>query len=167
VFGNALHDRRMLRQTVIWVKDSMVLGRSDYHYRHEVIWFGYTPSESGRRGRGGEGWYGPNNETTVHDIARPKRSDEHPTMKPVELVARALRNSSAPGALVLDPFAGSGTTLIAAEQEGRRARLIELDPKYADVICRRFQQHTGMVPVRDGVEVDFTSTPAASSSLPV
>lgn len=76
-------------------------------------------------------------------------------MKPVELVARALRNSTKPGDLVLDPFGGSGTTLIACETEDRTARLIELDPRYADVICRRYQAHTGIKPERDGVPYDF------------
>lgn len=78
-------------------------------------------------------------------------------MKPVDLVAYCLRNSTAPGDVVLDPFAGSGTTLIACHREDRTARLIELDPRYADVICRRYQEHTGTLPVRDGQQVDFTT----------
>ena len=77
-------------------------------------------------------------------------------MKPVALVAKAIENSSHRNDLVLDPFGGSGSTLIAAEQTGRAARLIELDPKYVDVICRRWQEHTGQTPTRDGEPVDFT-----------
>lgn len=156
VFAEALIARDVLRQGLVWAKDQFVLGRSDYHYSHEPILYGRTPSNGhGRFGRGGDGWHGPNNETSVWTIARPRQSKEHPTMKPVELVARALRNSTRPGDLVLDPFAGSGTALIACHQEDRTARLIELDPRYADVICRRYQQHTGTVPVRDGQQVDF------------
>lgn len=76
-------------------------------------------------------------------------------MKPVELIEPMIRNSCPPGGIVFDPFAGSGSTMIAAHRSGRRAFLVELDPKYADVICRRWQEHTGVVPVRDGVAVDF------------
>lgn len=155
-FASVLADLGAWRQTLAWVKDVFVLGHSDYHYMHEAIYFGYTPGADGRRGRGGAGWYGDNAQTSVLNFPRPKRSKEHPTMKPVELVAYCLRNSTKPGDLVLDPFGGSGTTLIACHREDREARLIELDPRYADVICRRYQQHTGTLPVRDGVQVDFT-----------
>lgn len=146
-----------LRQTLIWVKDTLVLGRSDYHYRHEPILFGYTPGATGRRGRGGKGWYGDNAQTSVFEIPRPTRSTTHPTMKPAALIEAHLTNSAAPGSLVLDPFAGSGSTLIAAHLCGRRARCIELDPVYADVIAARFQALTSVLPVReaDGVAVDF------------
>ena len=87
---------------------------------------------------------------------KPRVNDLHPTMKPVELVERAIRNSSRPGDVVLDPFGGSGTTLIAAEKSGRQARLIELDPKYVDVIVRRWQEYAGAQAVReaDGVKFD-------------
>lgn len=156
-FGVVLRDLGVYRQTLIWTKDVFVLGHSDYHYKHEPIFLGYVPGAQGRRGRGGEGWYGDNSQTSVLDFPRPKRSKEHPTMKPVDLVAYCLRNSTAPGDVVLDPFAGSGTTLIACHREDRTARLIELDPRYADVICRRYQEHTGTLPVRDGQQVDFTT----------
>jgi DNA modification methylase len=131
-----------LRQLLVWVKDSLVLGRSDYHYRHEPILYGFKPA-SGRLGRGGEGWYGSNAEQTVLEFPRPRASHEHPTMKPPELLAVALRNSSRRGERVLDPFAGSGSTLVAAEALGREARLIELDPAYCDVIVERFERLTG------------------------
>jgi site-specific DNA-methyltransferase (adenine-specific) len=131
-----------LRQTLVWVKDAFVLGRSDYHYRHEPILYGYKPGE-GRRGRGGKGWHGSNAEDTVLEVARPRAATEHPTMKPPELIARCLRNSSARGEVVLDPFAGSGSTLVACESLGRRGHLIELDPAYCDVIVERYERLTG------------------------
>lgn len=137
------------RHTLIWVKDQFVMGRADYHYRHEVLFYGWKPGAAHH-------FVADRTQDTVWEVPRPKRSQEHPTMKPVALIARAVRNSTRPGDLVLDPFAGSGTTLIACHQEDRTARLIELDPRYADVICRRYQEHTGTLPVRDGVQVNFT-----------
>lgn len=100
---------------------------------------------------------------TVWEFPRPRRNREHPTMKPVDLIVRALDVSSAKGALVLDMFGGSGSTLIACHSAGRVARLVELDPKYCDVICRRYQEHTGTVPVLEssGEAVDFTERDAA------
>ncbi|KKX97731.1 DNA methyltransferase [Microbacterium sp. Ag1] len=162
------------RQTLMWVKDRFVLSRADYHYQsepilagevdierdHDPIAYGFTPGGDGRLGRGGPRWYGDNRSSTVFDIRRPSRSAEHPTMKPVELVERMLVNSCAPGAWVADGFGGSGSTLIAAHRLGRKAFLVELDPAYADVICRRFQEHTGIVPVRGGEPVDFTAAAA-------
>ena len=163
------------RQTLIWVKDSMVLSHADYHYRHEPILaadapegdeleldydnvsYGFTAGGTGRLGRGGQRWFGDNKQTTVFEVARPKRALVHPTMKPVELVETMLRNSCPPGGIVLDLFAGSGTTMIAAHRVGARARLVELDPRYADVICQRWEEHTGIVPIRDGVEVSFAA----------
>lgn len=150
----------LLRQNLIWVKDSMVLGRSDYHYRHEPILYGFTDPDpkSGRLGRGGEHWFGDNAQTSVLEVPKPPRSEDHPTMKPVELVTRCLNNSCPPGGLVYEPFGGSGTTLLAAHTTGRAARVVELDPRYADVICRRYQEHTGDLPILDatGEEHDFT-----------
>ena len=86
------------------------------------------------------------------NIKKPQKNDLHPTMKPVELVERAIRNSSRPGNVVLDPFGGSGTTLIAAEKSGRVARLIELDPKYVDVIVRRWEEFTGQQAIREAAD---------------
>ena len=151
------------RQTLMWVKDRFVLSRADYHYQSEPIVYGFTADGSGRLGRGGDHWHGDNRSSTVFDIARPSRSAVHPTMKPVELVEAMLKNSCAPGAWVIDGFGGSGSTLIAAHRLGRKAFLVELDPTYADVICRRFQEHTGMTPVREGVPVDFTGVPDAGA----
>jgi DNA modification methylase len=147
-----------LRQQLVWVKDVFVMGRSDYHYKHEPIWLAYTPGGEGRRGRGSDQWFGNNSQSSVFDVRRPKASAMHPTMKPTELIVRCINNSCPPGGVVLDPFGGSGSTLIAAHLTGRRARLVELDPSYADVICRRWQEHTGVLPVLEatGEPHDFT-----------
>lgn len=131
-----------LHETLIWVKDSMVLGHSDYHIKHEPILFGYKAG-GGRRGRGGEGWYGGDAETSVLEYPRPKASEDHPTMKPVALVERMVRNSSPSRGIVYDPFSGSGSTLMACEASGRMCRAIELDPVYCDVIVHRWELETG------------------------
>lgn len=149
---------------LVWVKDSMVLGHSDYHYRHEPLQYGYTAGE-GRRGRGGDGWFGDNSQTSVFEVPRPKRSEAHPTMKPCALVSAMLSNSCPPGGLVYEPFSGSGSTIIACHSLGLRAAAVELDPRYVDVACRRFQELTGIVPRRvleDGTaaEVSFTAEPS-------
>jgi site-specific DNA-methyltransferase (adenine-specific) len=132
-----------LAQTLVWLKDSMVLGHADYHYRHEPILYGYRPGP-GRLGRGGKGWFGDDAQTSVFEVPRPKAAREHPTMKPPALIEAALRNSSRRNQVVLDPFAGSGSTLVACERTGRRARLIEVDPGYCDVIVARFERLTGL-----------------------
>lgn len=129
-------------QTLVWVKDRMVLGHADYHFRHESLLYGRKPG-AGRWGRGHRGWHGGNGQDSVFEIPRPAASREHPTAKPVELVRRCVANSSRVRAHVLDPFAGSGPTLIACEELGRRARLVELDPVYCDVIVRRWEAFTG------------------------
>lgn len=152
-----------LHQEIVWVKDAIVLGHSDYHYRHETILFGWTPDHEtlvygwtpgpGRSGRGkheGSRWYGDNAQSSVLQIPRPKASREHPTMKPVELVERCLQNSSRPAAIVYEPFCGSGSTLIAADNLRRRCYAIELDPRYVDVTVRRWEEYTGREAVRDG-----------------
>lgn len=128
-----------------WVKDTMVLGHSDYHVRHETIVYGWIPGP-GRSGRGhhkGSRWYGDHSQTTVFEIPRPKRSEEHPTAKPVALLIPMLHNSTRTGDIVLDPFLGSGTTLIAAEMMGRRCYGMEIAPAYVDVTVRRWEEFTG------------------------
>lgn len=191
----------LVRQNLVWVKDSLVMGRSDYHWKHEPVLavetpddpdrteeldgtaasedpdrtrdlagdaleeglshepllYGFTPAGkgSGRLGRGGPWWFGDNKQTTVFQVPKPKANADHPTMKPVELVRAMLRNSCPQGGLVLDLFGGSGSTLIAAHHQRARAFLVELDPRYVDVICRRWQAHTGILPERDGIAVDF------------
>jgi DNA modification methylase len=143
------------RQTLAWVKNTMVLGRSDYHYKHETILYGFVPADSGRLGRGGERWHGDNSQTTVFPFDKPSRSAEHPTMKPVALIDAMIKNSLPPGGIVFDPFGGSGSTLIAAHDRGCRAFLVELDPRYADVILHRYEAHTGDTPTLDGEPVSF------------
>lgn len=185
-----------VRQNLVWVKNAMVLGRSDYHYRHEPILYGFTPAGKGqgRLGRGGKRWYGGNAETTtlaaavpsrkrraaatlvelckaiidgtaelgevdpvelveallgdgsgstVFEVAKPAANREHPTMKPTGLIKAHLSNSARAKDTVLDPFGGSGSTLIAADVLGMRARLIELDPIYVDAIVDRWEAVTG------------------------
>jgi DNA modification methylase len=128
---------------VIWAKHHFTLGRSDYQRQYEPILYGWP--------KGAEHfWCGARNEGDVWFISRPASNREHPTAKPVELVERAVANSSKIGGTVLDPFAGSGTTLIACQRRKRRARLIEIDPRYADVICQRWQQFSGNKAVLDG-----------------
>jgi DNA modification methylase len=148
-FANALLERGIFRQRLCWVKNVLVLGHSDYHYRHEDIYLGYTPGGTGRRGRGGECWYGDNAQTSVLEFDKPSRNAEHPTMKPVELIAYCIGNSSKKSGVVLDLFGGSGSTLIAAHTTGRTAHLMELDERYVDVICRRYQQLTGDKPIAE------------------
>ncbi|MCZ4130055.1 DNA modification methylase [Stutzerimonas balearica] len=134
---------------IIWAKNTFTLGRSDYQRQYEPILYGW-PEGATRH------WCGDRDQGDVWNFNKPRVNDLHPTMKPVELVERAIRNSSRPGDVVLDPFGGSGTTLIAAEKSGRQARLIELDPKYVDVIVRRWQEYAGAQAVRetDGVRFD-------------
>lgn len=178
----------LLKQCLIWVKNSLVMGRQDYHWKHEPILYGWKPGAS-------HNWYVGRKETTVQEspvdlsiepkkdhailtfnsgintivvkvtdyeilkeltdnetttwrIERPNRNADHPTMKPIELCARAIRNSSKPSDIVLDPFGGSGSTLIACEQTGRHCRMIEFDPIYADVIIKRWEELIGQEAVK-------------------
>jgi DNA modification methylase len=132
-------------QELVWVKNSPVLGHSDYLHQHETFLYGWTPGP-GRPGRGrhpGTRWRGDNCQTTVLFCDRPARSAEHPTMKPVALLETLIKNSSARDEIVFDPFAGSGSTLIACERLGRRCFAVELDPAYCDVIRRRYREYRG------------------------
>jgi DNA modification methylase len=134
-----------LHQELVWVKNSIVLGHSDYHYAHEPILYGYTPGP-GRPGRGaheGSHWYGDNSASSVLAYDKPLRNAEHPTMKPVGLISECLTNSTRPSDLVYEPFAGSGSTLIAAQTLGRRCYAIEIDPAYAQVTIERWQSFSG------------------------
>ncbi|MEX0991326.1 MAG: DNA modification methylase [Actinomycetota bacterium] len=131
-----------IRQSLVWVKDSMVLGHADWQFRHEPIAYANLPGK-GRIGRGGTGWYGGHSEQSVIEVPRPKASPLHPSAKPVELIRRLVSNSAAPNDIVLDPFLGSGSTLIAAEQTGRRCFGIEIDPRYMDVVLTRWERFTG------------------------
>jgi len=162
----------LLKQCLVWVKNTMVLGRQDYQWQHEPILYGWKPGAAHR-------WYGERNKTTVFDQERslddlgkrdlvelvktlrealnssaqrfdkPSRNADRPTMKPVRLIVHHLKNSTLIGDTVIDPFGGSGSTLIACERLGRQARLIELGPNYCDVIIRRWQEFTGGQAIRE------------------
>jgi len=174
---------------LVWVKPALVLGRSDYQWRHEPILYGWKPGAA-------HSWYGGRNKTTVFDAEdmpylidadggvqidvgggvlrisgenlqveelvgstiraeKPKKSAEHPTMKPVDLVLGMLKNSSKRGDTVLDLFGGSGSTMIACQKSGRHARLMEFDPKFCDVIVRRWQEFTGKKATLEGTKKTF------------
>lgn len=149
----------IIRQTLVWAKQRFIFGHSDYHYQHEPILYGFTPGGQGRLGRGGDRWYGDHTQSTVFEFDAPQRNSDHPTMKPVALIQAMIKNSCPPGGTILDCFAGSGSTLIAAYGLGMSALLIEYDPLYADVICRRWQEHTGINPINQttGQTYDFTT----------
>lgn len=182
----------LFRQNLIWVKNTIVMGRGDYHYQHEPILYGFKPAPagSGRLGRGGQHWHGDDAQSSVIEAAqalvafqegegkdalmfvdpfkledairdalqsstvirydKPAASKLHPTMKPVGLIVANLLNSAKRGDIVLDPFAGSGSTLIAAEKLGLRARVIELEPQYAEVVLGRWEEATGETAVKLG-----------------
>jgi site-specific DNA-methyltransferase (adenine-specific) len=125
-----------VRQCLIWKKSSLVLGRQDYQWRHEPCLYGWKEGA-------GHLWAADRKQTTILEFDKPSRNGEHPTMKPVALFEYQLLNNTKGGDIVLDSFGGSGTTLIAAEKNGRVARLMELDPKYCDVIVKRWQDFTG------------------------
>lgn len=185
---------------LIWSKDSLVLGRSDYQWQHEPILYGWKPGAAHR-------WYGGRKQTTVLKMGggglfaenedgsitvtvgdrsivlsgenikatavdstiihceKPKRSSDHPTMKPVELISKMLRNSTRDGDLVLDIFGGSGSTLIACETLGRQARLVELDPRFVDVIVQRWQEFTGKQAVLETTGQSFDEAAASRLQL--
>ncbi|HOX23537.1 MAG TPA: site-specific DNA-methyltransferase, partial [Elusimicrobiales bacterium] len=130
-----------VKQTVIWAKQSFVLGRQDYQWQHEPILYGWAAGASHK-------WYGGRTQTTVWEIDRPTRSEEHPTMKPVELCVKAITNSSRKGDKVLDLFGGSGSTLIACEHTARKAFLMEIDELFVSVILNRWANATGKDPIR-------------------
>jgi len=125
-----------VRQCLIWKKSSMVLGRQDYQWKHEPCLYGWKDGA-------GHLWAADRKQTTILEFDKPSRNGEHPTMKPVALFEYQLLNNTKGGDIVLDSFGGSGTTLIAAEKNGRTAMLMELDPKYCDVIIKRWQDFTG------------------------
>lgn len=123
--------------TIIWNKDHFVMSRKDYHTKYEPIWYGWKEGDARLHP------LSDRTQSDVWDFDRPIKSEEHPTMKPVALVARAVENSTNKGDVVLDLFGGSGTTLIACEQTGRQCRMMELDPHYCDVIIKRWENLTG------------------------
>jgi DNA modification methylase len=135
VFLNDWKGREILRQILVWNKDSMVMGHSEYHYKHEPILFGWKPGERLKNK--------DRTKTTVWDFKRPKASREHPTMKPIEMWCYAMGNHTKNGDLLYEPFCGSGTTIIAAEQLGRKCYGMEISPNYCDVIVKRWENLTG------------------------
>lgn len=136
----------------IWKKQSLVLGRSPYQWQHEPVLFGWKKG-------GKHEWYADRKQSTIWEYDRPAKNDLHPTMKPVALVAYPIRNSSMQGCVVLDPFGGSGSTLIACEETKRVCYTAELDEKYADVIVERYIQYTGTNEnvrlIRNGKEIPY------------
>ena len=124
-----------VHQTLYWVKNAFVLGRFDYHYQSESCLYGWKPGAAHR-------WYSDRCQTNILNFDKPKHNDVHPSMKPVDMLVYLIQNSSRRGELVLDNFGGSGSTLIACEQTGRKCRMIELDEKYVDVIRKRWAEFT-------------------------
>jgi DNA modification methylase len=126
-----------LKQNLIWAKNSMVMGRQDYQWQHEPCLYGWKRGAS-------HSWYSDRKQTTIIKYDRPSKSKLHPTMKPVGLVEYLIKNSSKQEDIILDPFLGSGTTLMACEKQGRICYGVELDPKYCDVIVKRWEEFTGL-----------------------
>lgn len=131
-----------VRQCLIWKKSVMVMGRQDYQWRHEPCLYGWKEGA-------GHLWASDRKQTTILEFDKPQRNGDHPTMKPVALFEYQMLNNTKGGDIVLDSFGGSGTTLIAAEKNGRVARLMELDPRYCDVIVKRWEQFTGKQAVHE------------------
>jgi DNA modification methylase len=143
-FQNALEAAGFeIRCQIIWAKNTFAWGFGRYKFRHEPIFYAHVAGEK-------DPWYGDKSQSTLWEENKPAANRVHPTAKPVELVERALINSSKAGDIVVDLFAGSGSTLIACERRNRKSRLMEIDPKYADCICTRFQEYTGKQAILEG-----------------
>jgi DNA modification methylase len=144
-FRGAVKDcGQVVRQCLIWTKDVLVMGRQDYQWQHEPCLYGWKEGAA-------HGWYSDRKQTTLLRFDRPTRSEDHPTMKPVAMFAYLMGNSTAPQGLAYDPFLGSGTTLIAAEQLGRTCYGMEISPAYCDVIVKRWETLTGQKATRKEV----------------
>lgn len=136
-FNNAANEAGLLvKETLVWEKNNIVLGRQDYQHKHEPCLYGWVKG-------GSHSWYSDRKQTTILNFDKPQRSDLHPTMKPVALFDYQIKNSTKSGDVVLDLFGGSGTTIMACEQDGRNACVMEYDPKYVDVIIKRWEDFTG------------------------
>jgi DNA modification methylase len=136
-FQNALEASGFeVRCQIIWAKNTFAWGHGRYKFQHEPIFYCHRAKQS-------DAWYGDKSQSTLWQEKKPAANRLHPTMKPIELIERALLNSSKAGDCVLDLFGGSGSTLIACERRNRKASLMELDPKYADVFVKRWQEYTG------------------------
>ena len=151
-----------LSGTCIWKKQSLVLGRSPYQWQHEPILFGWKKT-------GKHAWYSDRKQSTIWEFDKPKKNTDHPTMKPVPLMAYPIVNSSMTGCIVLDPFGGSGSTLIACEQTDRICYTVELDEKYCDVIVKRYIQQKGdaqnVFLIRDGMKTAFSAIDLPQSDM--
>jgi site-specific DNA-methyltransferase (adenine-specific) len=138
----------LLKQQLIWVKSSMVMGRQDYQWKHEPCLYGWLKGDSHK-------WYSDRKQTTVIEWDKPSRNGEHPTMKPIGLFSYQIENSSKIGDIVIDAFGGSGTTMVACEQIKRKARVIEFDPKYCQVIIDRMKKlDPTLIIKRNGIRQD-------------
>jgi hypothetical protein len=136
-FQNAMESAGFeMRCQIIWAKNTFAWGFGRYKFQHEPIFYAHVTNQK-------DPWYGDKSQSTLWEERKPAANRIHPTAKPVELVERALVNSSKAGDIVMDLFGGSGSTLIGCERRGRKARLMELDPKYVDCIVRRWEQYTG------------------------
>ena len=134
--GACFDNEWVIRQCLIWVKNSIVMGRQDYHWKHEPILYGWKKGSAHK-------WYSDRKQSTVLEFDRPTRNAEHPTMKPISIISYLIGNNTRSGDIVLDNFGGSGSTLIACEQLNRICYMMELDPKYVDVIINRWEEYTG------------------------
>jgi DNA modification methylase len=158
-FQNALEAAGFeVRCQIIWAKNTFAWGFGRYKFRHEPIFYAHVAGQS-------DAWYGDKSQSTLWEENKPAANRLHPTMKPVELIERALLNSSKEGDVVVDLFGGSGSTLIGCERRGRMARLMEIDPRYADVICRRYQEYTGKQATLDGDGRTFEKVAAARGQV--
>jgi len=140
--GAVKENKQIVRQCLVWSKDSMVMGRQDYQWKHEECLYGWKDGAA-------HNWFSDYKQTTVLEFKRPSRSEEHPTMKPVELFEYQIGNSCPPNGLVLDTFLGSGTSIIASEKLGMKCYGLELDAHYCDVIIQRWENATGQKAVLD------------------
>lgn len=147
--GAATDTGWQVRQCLIWKKSSIVMGRQDYHWKHEPCLYGW-------KGGAGHLWATDRKQTTILEFDKPHKNAEHPTMKPVELFEYLMMNNTKGGDQVLDSFAGSGTTAVACEKHGRFARMMELDPKYCDVIINRWQEFSGKIAVHEETQQTFS-----------
>ena len=155
-FRGACQDAGLkVRQCLIWKKSSLVMGRQDYHWKHEPCLYGWKEGA-------GHLWAADRKQTTILEFDKPSRNGEHPTMKPVGLFEYQMLNNTKGGDIVLDLFGGSGTTIIAAEKNGRYGYLMELDPKYCDVIVQRWQEFTGQTATLESNGKQFISLKKAA-----
>ena len=165
IFRQAFHDAGFyLSGCCIWKKNTLVLGRSPYQWQHEPCLFGWKVG-------GKHQWYSDRKQTTIWEYDRPKSSKEHPTMKPVALMAYPIQNSCMSNCIVLDPFLGSGSTLIACEETGRICYGVELDEKFCDVIVKRYLEKVGtgdlVYVLRDGMKIPYSQLSGNEEDIPL